>query len=91
MINSNITIKFIKNVDRYNILIKLGHNFAATHNEAYSWTESGTQVYSTMYASWIGDSLMKRRFSSNDGIHGDSTHNNIQHVQSTKSTVAGFQ
>lgn len=70
---------------------ELGHNFAATHNEAYFWTESGTQVYSTMYASWFGDSLMKRRFSSNDGIHGDSTHNNIQHITSTKSTVAGFQ
>jgi Reprolysin family propeptide. len=70
---------------------ELGHNFAATHNEAYSWTESGTQVYSAMNATWMGDSLMKRRFSSNDGIHGDSTHNNIQHVQSTKSTVAGFR
>lgn len=70
---------------------ELGHNFAANHDEAFNWIESGTRVYSTMTSGWMGDSLMKRRFSSNDGVHGDSTHNNIQHVQSTKSTVAGFQ
>lgn len=70
---------------------ELGHNFAANHDEAFNWTESSTRVYSTMTGGWKGDSIMKRRFSSNDGVHGDSTHNNIQHVQSTKSTVAGFQ
>lgn len=70
---------------------ELGHNFAANHNEAFNWMESSTRVYSTMTGGWVTDSVMKRRFSSNDGVHGNSTCNNIQHVQSTKTTVAGFQ
>jgi|UPI0006C74BDB hypothetical protein len=70
---------------------ELGHNFAANHNEAFKWMEGSTQVYSTMTGGWVTDSVMRCRFSSNDGVHGNSTCNNIQHVQSTKTTVAGFQ
>lgn len=67
---------------------EVSHNFDADEGGWFTYEHPAECI---MNYQWAYDSVMKRRFSSNDGIHGDSTHNNIQHVTSTKSTVAGFQ
>jgi len=68
---------------------ELGHNLNANHENAYSWTESGSKKYTIMQAEWKGDEE-QLEFSNKDN-HGDSTHNNIQRIKDAKSTVAGFQ
>ena len=68
---------------------ELGHIFNANHDNAYSWTESGSKKYTIMQAEWQGDN-QRLEFSSSTN-HGDSTHNNIQRIKDAKTTIAGFQ
>jgi Reprolysin family propeptide./Reprolysin (M12B) family zinc metalloprotease. len=68
---------------------ELGHNFGATHAEAYSWSSSGVTYYTCMWTPFQG-TTMKTEFS-NLNNHGDSTHNNILHIVANKNTIAGFQ
>ena len=68
---------------------ELGHIFNANHDNAYSWTESGSTKYTIMQAEWQGNN-QRLEFSNKDN-HGDSTHNNLQRIKDIKSTVARFQ
>jgi hypothetical protein len=71
---------------------ELGHNFGATHNEAYTWG-NWPSYYTCMRSPFEGTSYpnyMQIEFS-NLNDHGDSSHNNILHVVSNKGTIAGFQ
>lgn len=71
---------------------ELGHNFGATHNEAYTWG-SWPSYYTCITSPFEGTSYpnyMQIEFS-NLNDHGDSSHNNILHVVSNKGTIAGFQ
>lgn len=73
---------------------ELGHNFGATHEEAYSWDICYIfHHYTAMKTPFEGTSFpnyMQIEFS-NLNDHGDSSHNNILHVVSNKNTIAGFQ
>jgi hypothetical protein len=69
---------------------ELGHNFGATHNEAYDYYILGSHYYTSMWTPFQGGSAMKTEFS-NLNNHGDSTHNNILHIVANKNTIAGFQ
>ncbi|WP_462273274.1 M12 family metallo-peptidase [Methanohalophilus sp.] len=71
---------------------ELGHNFGATHDEAYSWGTI-THYYTAMWSPFEGTSFpdyMQIEFS-NLNDHGDSSHNNILNIVTNKGTVAGFQ
>lgn len=70
---------------------ELGHNFAAEHGQALSWSEGGTSVYSVMYSPWQGDSKMKLEFTNYPGGHGDLNHDNIDIIRYRKATIAAFQ
>jgi hypothetical protein len=91
MINEGETYKGKDNADHRKIVTahELGHIFNANHDNAYSWTESGSKKYTIMQAEWQGDN-QRLEFSSSTN-HGDSTHNNIQRIKDVKATVAGFQ
>ena len=69
---------------------ELGHNFGATHTEAYDWYNLGSHYYTAMWTPFQGGSAMKTEFS-NLNNHGDSSHNNILHIVEHKNTIAGFQ
>jgi len=69
---------------------ELGHNFGATHEEAYGWVVVTSHYYTSMWTPFQSGSKMKTEFS-NLNNHGDSSHNNILHIATNKDTIAGFQ
>ncbi|WP_135605138.1 M12 family metallo-peptidase [Methanococcoides sp. NM1] len=72
---------------------EIGHNFGATHSEAYKWNIASTTHFTTMWSPFAGTSYpdyMELEFS-NINDHGDSSHNNIADIIANKGTVAGFQ
>lgn len=72
---------------------ELGHNFGATHDEAYSWDSGSSHYYTAMWTPFMGSTFpdyMQAEFS-NLNNHGDSSHNNILHIVANKNTIAGFQ
>ncbi|KKF99519.1 M12 family metallo-peptidase [Methanosarcina mazei] len=72
---------------------ELGHNFGATHDEAYSWDSGLSHYYTVMWTPFMGSifpNYMQDEFS-NLNDHGDSSHNNILYIVANKNTIAGFQ
>ena len=78
---------------------EIGHNFGADHEDstssptwarAFHWVEWWIfDKYTAMWSLWQGDDAQIEFSNSNN--HGDSTHNNIQRIRDTRTTVAGYQ
>jgi hypothetical protein len=62
-------------------------NQVETYNRATAYTVNGVELHTTMWSATQQDPVI---FSTNDGVHGDTNHNNALRLKETKGTVSGY-
>jgi len=73
---------------------EFGHNFGASHEEAYRWPVGHGWHYTSMWSPFAGTSFLDDYMEveySDLNRHGNASHNNILHVAANKEIISDFR
>lgn len=71
---------------------ELGHNFGASHDEAYNWTTPSMNYFTLMWTPFYFNSTHQLKQIYSDGnVYGDQNHNNSEYIIDHKATIAAFR